>query len=137
MRAKPDDTISKIYSEFGFTPSKLEPGADQKEKILFGYATDSRVFVQHPYKDNDGTWYIPVLKNGKDVSVYYFSQPNPLNPDRIENYFDRLTGLSSQVGLAGRHFSVEGSFHLIEVLDPLNLTKREAIKPANKKSRLN
>ena len=46
----------------------------------------------------------------------------------IENYFDRLTGLSSQVGLAGRHFSVEGSFHLIEVLDPLNLTKREAIK---------
>ena len=39
-----------------------------------------------------------------------------------------LTGLSSQVGLAGRHFSVEGSFHLIEVLDPLNLTKREAIK---------
>ena len=128
LRAKPDDTISKIYSEFGFTPSKLEPGADQKEKILFGYATDSRVFVQHPYKDNDGTWYIPVLKNGKDVSVYYFSQPNPLNPDRIENYFDRLTGLSSQVGLAGRHFSVEGSFHLIEVLDPLNLTKREAIK---------
>ena len=86
------------------------------------------MFVQHPYKDNDGTWYIPVLKNGKDVSVYYFSQPNPLNPDRIENYFDRLTGLSSQVGLAGRHFSVEGSFHLIEVLDPLNLTKREAIK---------
>ena len=79
-------------------------------------------------RDNDGTWYIPVLKNGKDVSVYYFSQPNPLNPDRIENYFDRLTGLSSQVGLAGRHFSVEGSFHLIEVLDPLNLTKREAIK---------
>ena len=128
LRATPDDTISKIYSEFGFTPSKLEPGADQKEKILFGYATDSRVFVQHPYKDNDGTWYIPVLKNGKDVSVYYFSQPNPLNPDRIENYFDRLTGLSSQVGLAGRHFSVEGSFHLIEVLDPLNLTKREAIK---------
>lgn len=128
LRAKPDDTISKIYSEFGFTPSKLEPSADQKEKILFGYATDSRVFVQHPYKDNDGTWYIPVLKNGKDVSVYYFSQPNPLNPDRIENYFDRLTGLSSQVGLAGRHFSVEGSFHLIEVLDPLNLTKREAIK---------
>ena len=125
LRAKPDDTISKIYSEFGFTPSKLEPGADQKEKILFGYATDSRVFVQHPYKDNDGTWYIPVLKNGKDVSVYYFSQPNPLNPDRIENYFDRLTGLSSQVGLAGRHFSVEGSFHLIEVLDPLNLTKRD------------
>ena len=137
LRATPDDTISKIYSEFGFTPSKLEPGADQKEKILFGYATDSRVFVQHPYKDNDGTWYIPVLKNGRDVSVYYFSQPNPLNPDRIENYFDRLTGLSSQVGLAGRHFSVEGSFHLIEVLDPLNLTKREAIKPANKKSRLN
>ena len=44
LRAKPDDTISKIYSEFGFTPSKLEPGADQKEKILFGYATDSRVF---------------------------------------------------------------------------------------------
>ena len=128
LRATPDDTISKIYSEFGFTPSKLEPGADQKEKILFGYATDSRVFVQHPYKDNDGTWYIPVLKNGKDVSVYYFSQPNPLNPDKIENYFDRLTGLSSQVGLAGRHFSVEGSFHLIEVLDPLNLTKREAIK---------
>ena len=128
LRATPDDTISKIYSEFGFTPSKLEPGADQKEKILFGYATDSRVFVQHPYKDNDGTWYIPVLKNGKDVSVYYFSQPNPLNPDRIENYFDRLTGLSSQVGLAGRHFNVEGSFHLIEVLDPLNLTKREAIK---------
>ena len=128
LRATPDDTISKIYSEFGFTPSKLEPGADQKEKILFGYATDSRVFVQHPYKGNDGTWYIPVLKNGKDVSVYYFSQPNPLNPDRIENYFDRLTGLSSQVGLAGRHFSVEGSFHLIEVLDPLNLTKREAIK---------
>ena len=39
-----------------------------------------------------------------------------------------MTGLSSQVGLAGRHFSVEGSFHLIEVLDPLNLTKREAIK---------
>ena len=65
MRATPDDTISKIYSEFGFTPSKLEPGADQKEKILFGYATDSRVFVQHPYKDNDGTWYIPVLKTGK------------------------------------------------------------------------
>ena len=54
LRATPDDTISKIYSEFGFTPSKLEPGADQKEKILFGYATDSRVFVQHPYKDNDG-----------------------------------------------------------------------------------
>ena len=47
LRATPDDTISKIYSEFGFTPSKLEPGADQKEKILFGYATDSRVFVQH------------------------------------------------------------------------------------------
>ena len=128
LRATPDDTISKIYSEFGFTPDKLEPGADGKEKILFGYATDSRVFVQHPYKDNDGTWYIPVLKNGKDVSVYYFSQPNPLNPDRIENYFDRLTGLSSQAGLAGRHFSVEGSFHLIEVLDPLNLTKGEAIK---------
>ena len=128
LRAKPEDTISKIYSDFGFTSSKLEPGADNKEKILFGYATDSRVFVQHPYKDNDGTWYIPVLKNGKDVSVYYFSQPNPLNPDRIENYFDRLTGLSSQVGLAGRHFSVEGSFHLIEVLDPLNLTNRQAIK---------
>ena len=128
LRATPDDTISKIYSEFGFTPDKLEPEADGKEKILFGYATDSRVFVQHPYKDNDGTWYIPVLKNGKDVSVYYFSKPNPLNPDKIENYFDRLTGLSSQVGLAGRNFSVEGSFHLIEVLDPLNLTKREAIK---------
>ncbi len=126
LRAKPEDTISKIYSEFGFTPDKLEPGADGKEKILFGYATDSRVFVQHPHRDSDGTWYIPVLKNGKDVSVYYFSQPNPLNPDRIENYFDRLTGLSSQVGLAGRHFSVEGSFHLIEVLDPLNLTKGAA-----------
>lgn len=128
LRAKPEDTISQIYREFGFTPDKLEPEADGKEKILFGYATDSRVFVQHPYKDNDGTWYIPVLKNGKDVSVYYFSKPNPLNPDKIENYFDRLTGLSSQVGLAGRNFSVEGSFHLIEVLDPLNLTKREAIK---------
>ena len=128
LRAKPEDTISQIYREFGFAPDKLEPEADGKEKILFGYATDSRVFVQHPYKDNDGTWYIPVLKNGKDVSVYYFSKPNPLNPDKIENYFDRLTGLSSQVGLAGRNFSVEGSFHLIEVLDPLNLTKREAIK---------
>ena len=127
LRAKPEDTISQIYREFGFTPDKLEPGADGKEKILFGYATDSRVFVQHPHKDSDGTWYIPVLKNGKDVSVYYFSQPNPLNPDRIENYFDRLTGLSSQVGLVGRHFSVEGCFHLIEVMDPLNLTKRQAI----------
>ena len=128
LRAKPEDTISQIYREFGFTPEKLNPEKDGKEKILFGYATDSRVFVQHPYKDNDGTWYIPVLKNGKDVSVYYFSQPNPLNPDKIENYFDRLTGLSSQVGVVGRHFSVEGSFHLIEVLDPLNLTKRQAIK---------
>ena len=127
LRAKPTDTISQIYKEFGFTPEKLEPDADNKEKILFGYATDSRVFVQHPYKDNDGTWYIPVLKNGKDVSVYYFSQPNPLNPDKSVNYFDRLTGLSAQVGVAGRHFSVEGCFHLVEVLDPLNLTKRQAI----------
>ncbi|MGI6017745.1 MAG: SpaA isopeptide-forming pilin-related protein [Marvinbryantia sp.] len=127
LRAKPDDTVSQIYKEFGFTPDKLEPGADGKEKILFGYSTDTRVFVQHPYKDKDGTWYIPVLKNGHDVSVYYFAQPNPLNPDKIENYFDRLTGLSSQVGVAGRHFSVEGSFHLIEVMDPLNLTKGQAI----------
>lgn len=127
LRAKADDTISQIYKEFGFTPDKLEPGADGKEKILFGYSTDTRVFVQHPYKDRDGTWYIPVLKNGNDVSVYYFSQPNPLNPDKIENYFDRLTGLSAQIGVAGRHFDVEGSFHLVEVMDPLNLTKGQAI----------
>ena len=125
-----NDELKKHFEKFHYDGS-IQNEAKERfyySKILFGYATDSRVFVQHPYKDNDGTWYIPVLKNGKDVSVYYFSQPNPLNPDRIENYFDRLTGLSSQVGLAGRHFSVEGSFHLIEVLDPLNLTKREAIK---------
>lgn len=127
LRAKDTDAISQIYKEFGFTSDKLEPGADGKEKILFGYATDTRVFVQHPYKDTDGTWYIPVLKNGHDVSVYYFSHPNPLNPDRIENYFDRLTGLSAQIGVAGRHFDVEGSFHLVEVLDPLNLTEGKAI----------
>lgn len=127
LRARADDTISQIYKEFGFTPDKLEPGIDRKEKILFGYATDSRVFVQHPYKDNDGTWYIPVLKNGHDVSVYYFSQPNPLNPDKIENYFDRLTGLSAQIGVAGRRFDVEGSFHLVEVMDPLNLTEGKAV----------
>lgn len=127
LRARKDDTISQVYKEFGFTPEKLEPGADGKEKILFGYATDTRVFVQHPYKDNDGTWYIPVLKKGRDVSVYYFSQPNPLNPDKIENYFDRLTGLSAQIGVAGRHFDVEGSFHLVEVMDPLNLTKGQAV----------
>lgn len=127
LRARKDDTISQVYKEFGFKPEKLEPGADGKEKILFGYATDTRVFVQHPYKDKDGTWYIPVLKKGNDVSVYYFSQPNPLNPDKIENYFDRLTGLSAQIGVAGRRFDVEGSFHLIEVMDPLNLTKGQAI----------
>ena len=56
LRAGEDDTISQIYKEFGFKPEKLEPGSDRKEKILFGYATDSRVFVQHPYKDKDGTW---------------------------------------------------------------------------------
>ena len=65
-------------------------------------------------------------KRGRDVSVYYFSQPNPLNPDRIENYFDRLTGLSSQVGLAGETFQCRGSFHLIEVLDPLNLDQKRS-----------
>lgn len=127
LRAGKDDTISQVYKEFGFTPDKLEPGPDNKEKILFGYATDSRVFVQHPHKDNDGTWYIPVLKNGHDVSVYYFSQPNPLDPDRIENYFDRLTGLSAQIGVVGQRFDVGGSFHLVEVLDPLNLTKGQAV----------
>ncbi|WP_461809886.1 Cna B-type domain-containing protein [Faecalimonas sp.] len=127
LRAKEDDTISQVYKEFGFTPNKLEPGTDGKEKILFGYATDTRVYVQHPYKDSDGTWYIPVLKKGRDVSVYYFSQPNPLNPDKLVNYFDRLTGLSAQIGVAGRRFDEEGSFHLIEVLDPLNLTKGSAI----------
>lgn len=56
-----------------------------------------------------------------------FSQLNPLNPDKIENYFDRLTGLSAQIGVAGRHFDVEGSFHLVEVMDPLNLTKGQAV----------
>lgn len=127
LRAKADDTISQVYKEFGFTPDKLESGVDGKGKILFGYATDSRVFVEYPYKDNDGTWYIPVLKHGQDVSVYYFSQPSPLNPDKIENYFDRLTGLSAQIGVAGRHFDVEGSFHLVEVIDPLNMTEGKAI----------
>lgn len=127
LRAGEDDTISQIYKEFGFKPEKLEPGSDRKEKILFGYATDSRVFVQHPYKDKDGTWYIPVLKNGNDVSVYYFSNPNPLNPDRIENYFDRLTGLSAQIGVAGRKFDEEGSFHLVEVIDPMDLTEGKAV----------
>ena len=127
LRARASDAISQVYKEFGFTPDKLEPGADGKEKILFGYATDTRVFVEHPYKDKDGTWYIPVLKNGHDVSVYYFSQPNPLNPDKLVPYFDRLTGLSAQVGVAGRRFDKEASFHLMEVLDPLNLTKGQAI----------
>ena len=65
-----------------------------RKKILFGYATDTRVFVQHPYKDNDGTWYIPVLKKGARCIGLLFFKPNPLNPDKIENYFDRLTGLS-------------------------------------------
>ena len=78
LRARKDDTISQVYKEFGFTPEKLEPEADGKEKILFGYATDTRVFVQHPYKDNDGTWYIPVLKKGRDVSVYYFFTAKPI-----------------------------------------------------------
>ena len=127
LRARESDAVSQIYKEFGFTPDKLEPGADHKEKILFGYATDTRVFVEHPYKDKDGIWYIPVLKNGHDVSVYYFSQPNPLNPDKLVPYFDRLTGLSAQVGVAGRRFDWEASFHLMEVLDPLNLTKGQAI----------
>lgn len=127
LRAKEDDAISQVYEEFGFTPDKLESETNGKGKILFGYATDTRVFVEYPYKDSDGTWYIPVLKNGHDVSVYYFSQPNPLNPDKPVPYFDRLTGLSAQVGVAGRRFDKEASFHQVEVLDPLNLTKGQAI----------